>query len=66
MVRKKKILLGYEIGTGKQVNIIPSHLIVTGVTQQSGKTTTLESLIQRSGLKSIVFRTKIGEKSLNL
>lgn len=59
----KKIKLGYEIKTGKQVEVKPSHLIVTGVTQQSGKTTTLESLIQRSGLKAIVFRTKIGEKS---
>jgi len=59
----KKIRLGYEIKTGKQVDVKPSHLIVTGVTQQSGKTTTLESLINRSGLKAIVFRTKIGEKS---
>jgi len=60
---KDKIKLGYEIKTGKQVDIKPSHLIVTGVTQQSGKTTTLESLINRSGLKAIVFKTKIGEKS---
>jgi len=33
----KKIKLGYEIKTGKQVDVNPSHLIVTGVTQQSGK-----------------------------
>jgi len=59
----KKIKLGYELKTGKEVNIKPSHLIVTGVTQKSGKTTTLEALIKRSGLKAIVFRTKIGEKS---
>lgn len=59
----KQIKIGYEIGTGKQVNIKPSHLIVTGVTQLSGKTTTLEALIKRSGLKAIVFKTKIGEKS---
>ena len=59
----KNIKLGYEIGTGNPVQIKPSHLIVTGVTQLSGKTTTLESLIQRSGLRAIVFRTKIGEKS---
>jgi len=58
-----KIKLGYEIGSGKEVFISPSHLIVTGITQQSGKTTTLEALIQRSSLKAIVFKTKPGEKS---
>lgn len=59
----KKIKIGYEIGTGAEVNIEPSHLIVTGLTQQSGKTTTLESLMKRSKKRAIVFRTKIGEKS---
>ncbi len=57
------IKLGYEIKTGKEVGIKPSHLIVTGLTQLSGKTTTLEALIKRSGLKAIIFKTKIGEKS---
>lgn len=59
----KKIKLGYEMGTGEKVEIDPSHLIVTGLTQLSGKTTTLEALIKRSELKAIVFKTKIGEKS---
>jgi hypothetical protein len=59
----KQIKLGYEIKTGKEVSINPSHLIVTGVTQLSGKTTTLEALIKRSGLKAVIFKTKIGEKS---
>lgn len=59
----EKIRLGYEIGTGEEVEIEPAHLIVTGLTQQAGKTTTLESLITRSGKRAIVFRTKIGEKS---
>lgn len=58
-----KIKLGYEIETGKQIDIEPSHLMVTGLTQKAGKTTTLESLIQRSKKRAIVFRTKIGEKS---
>lgn len=58
---KDKLLLGYEIGTAKEVNIFPSHLIVTGLTQLSGKTTTLEALIKRSGLRAIAFKTKIGE-----
>ncbi len=58
-----KIKLGYEIGTGTEIRIDPSHLIVTGLSQKAGKTTTLESLIKRSGSKCVVFRTKIGEKS---
>ena len=57
------IKLGYEIKTGKEIGIKPSHLIVTGITQLSGKTTTLEALIKRSKLKAIIFKTKIGEKS---
>jgi hypothetical protein len=58
-----KIKLGYEINTGKPISIPLSHMLVTGVTQLAGKTTTLESLIKRSGKKAVVFRTKIGEKS---
>ena len=58
-----KIKLGYEMGTGKKIEINPSHLIVTGLSQKAGKTTALESFIKRSGSKAIVFRTKIGEKS---
>lgn len=57
----KEITLGFEIGNGKEITISPSHLIVTGVTQLSGKTTTLEALIKRSELKAIVFKTKVGE-----
>lgn len=60
---EKKIKLGYELETGKVVDISPAHMIVTGLTQQAGKTTTLESLIKRSGRRAIVFRTKVGEKS---
>lgn len=57
------IKLGYEVKSGKEVSVTPSHLIVTGLTQLSGKTTTLEALIKRSKLKAIIFKTKIGEKS---
>ena len=49
---KENIKLGYEIKTGKVISINPSHLIVTGITQLSGKTTTLEALIKRSRLKT--------------
>jgi hypothetical protein len=58
-----EIKLGYEVGTGKVVNVRLGHLIVTGITQLSGKTTTLEALIKRSAQKAIVFKTKIGERS---
>lgn len=61
----KKIKLGYKVGSGEEVFVFPSHLIVTGITQQSGKTTTLEALITRSESKAIVFKTKIGEKSFS-
>jgi hypothetical protein len=64
----KKIKLGYALEqegyrTGQEISIQPSHLLVTGLSQKAGKTTTLESLIKRSGKRAIVFRTKIGEKS---
>ncbi len=55
------IKLGYEVGSGKEVNINLSHLIATGITQLSGKTTTEEALIKRSGKRAIVFKTKVGE-----
>lgn len=58
-----KIRLGYEVNTGKEIQIPISHLIVTGLSNLSGKTTTLESLIKRTQGKGVVFRTKIGEKS---
>ena len=60
---KKKVLIGFEVGTGEKVFLTPDHLIATGVTQYSGKTTCLESLIERLGVKAIAFRTKLGEKS---
>jgi hypothetical protein len=58
---KKGILLGFEIGTGNPVYFTLHHLVITGMTQLSGKTTTLEALIHRSGLKAIAFITKRGE-----
>jgi len=55
------ILLGFEVGTGQPVHIPLHHLAIFGMTQLSGKTTTLEALITRSGLKAIAFITKRGE-----
>lgn len=57
------IHLGYEIGTGKAVSLPVRHLCVTGQTQESGKTTTLEALISRSNRRAIAFVTKRGERS---
>lgn len=56
-----RILLGYEVKTARPVEIPLHHTVITGVTQLSGKTTTLEALIRRSGLRSVAFRTKRGE-----
>src|SRR3972149_5067341 len=57
------IHLGYEVGSGREVQIPVRHLAVTGQTQESGKTTTLEALVRRSGLRAIAFVTKRGEGS---
>jgi len=58
-----EIQLGFELGSGKPVKIPIRHLCVTGQTQESGKTTTLEALISRSEKRAIAFITKRGEKS---
>jgi hypothetical protein len=57
------VRLGYELGSGEPVDIPVLNLVVTGQTQQSGKTTTLEALVERSGLRAIAFVTKRGEAS---
>jgi len=56
-----KILLGYEVSSGEPVFVPLHHLAIFGMTQLSGKTTTLEGLISRSGLRAIAFITKRGE-----
>lgn len=60
-MKAQTIHLGFEVGTGTPVAIPLAHLCVTGQTQLSGKTTTLEALISRSQLKAIAFVTKRGE-----
>lgn len=57
----EKMLLGFEVGTGKPVYLPLHHLCIFGITQLSGKTTALEALISRSGLRAIAFKTKRGE-----
>jgi len=59
----KDILLGFEVGTGKAVSVKAAHIIVSGITGLSGKSTTLEAMTSRSGSRAIVFKTKVGEKA---
>lgn len=60
------IPLGFEVGSGRPVSVPAKHLCVTGQTQESGKTTTLEALITRSGFRAVAFITKRGERSFRL
>lgn len=62
-MKDRTIHLGFEIGSGASVEVPLRHMAVTGQTQQSGKTTTLEALIERSGATSLTFVTKRGEAS---
>src|SRR3569623_676454 len=55
------IHLGFEVGTGAPIAIPVGHMVVSGQSQQAGKTTALEGLISRSGLRAITFVTKRGE-----
>src|SRR5258706_2151763 len=56
------ILLGFEIGTGRRVEIPETgHLAWFGQTQLSGKTTALEAIAFRGHLKAVAFITKQGE-----
>jgi hypothetical protein len=57
----ERILLGFEVGSGEPMHLPLHHLAIFGITQLSGKTTTLEALISRSGLRAIAFITKRGE-----
>lgn len=61
--RVERIHLGFEVGTGQAVSLPLRHMVVTGQTQEAGKTTTLEALIERAGVKAITFVTKRGEGS---
>lgn len=60
---KKTIHLGFEVGTGEPVAVPLKHMAVTGQTQEAGKTTALEAMIARSGLRALAFVTKRGEGS---
>ncbi|MGA3068114.1 MAG: hypothetical protein ABSF29_14820 [Tepidisphaeraceae bacterium] len=53
--------LGFEVGTGKAVEIPIAHTFVTGQTQLSGKTTALRAIVERSQRRALAFVTKRGE-----
>lgn len=61
----RTVHLGFEVGTGKAVSIPLRHMVVTGQTQEAGKTTTLEALIARANLPAVAFVTKRGERSFD-
>ncbi|WP_454629703.1 hypothetical protein [Bradyrhizobium cenepequi] len=62
-MKEQTVHLGFEIGSGEPIAVPMRHMAVTGQTQRSGKTTTLEALISRSGSTALTFLTKRGERS---
>jgi hypothetical protein len=58
-----QIHLGFSIPDGDPVAIPLRHTVITGQTQEAGKTTTLEALISRSETQALTFVTKRGEGS---
>ncbi len=61
------IKLGYEVGTGREVRIPGDrHIGITGQTQRSGKTTTIEAIIARSSGCALAFICKRGESSFKM
>jgi DNA-binding transcriptional ArsR family regulator len=61
MTNKSNVLLGYEVGSGHPVTVPFKHTVITGQSQEAGKTTATEALISRSGMKALAFITKRGE-----
>jgi hypothetical protein len=59
------IHLGFEIGRGAAVEIPLRHMVISGVTQEAGKTTALDALANRSGGPALAFVTKRGEASFS-
>jgi len=55
------IPLGFEVHAGGPVAVPLKHLAITGQTQEAGKTTALEALITRAGVRAVTFVTKRGE-----
>lgn len=60
------IHLGFELDTGEAIEIPRGHLAITGQSQASGKTTTLEGLVSRANCRALAFLTKRGEGSFRV
>jgi hypothetical protein len=60
------VLLGFEVGSGVPIEIPIGHMAVTGQSNVSGKTTTLEGVVSRCGMRAIAFLTKRGEGSFRV
>jgi hypothetical protein len=59
-----RIPLAYELNTGQPVSIPPDrHIICVGLTQQSGKSTTLEAMANQLTGRAVAFITKPGERA---
>jgi len=53
--------IGYRVPDGAAVETEIQHLAIFGLTQKSGKTTSLEAFAERVGRTTITFRTKKGD-----
>lgn len=63
--RVATIHVGFEVESGEPVAVPLGNTAVTGQTQASGKTTTLEALVSRSGVTALAFVTKRGESAFS-
>ena len=59
----EKIQLGFTVPQGHSYTFRMHHIVCTGMTQISGKSTTVETILKRKTGKSLVFLTKRGEKT---
>jgi len=63
-MKTKYVKFGYKVKTGEEIKIPMAHMVITGLTQEAGKTTALMNLIKRSGYKALIIKTKRGEKAI--
>lgn len=62
MAKTGKFRIGFEVGSGAEVSAEPHHLFISGLTQRSGKTTSLEGFASRlDGFCIVIFRTGRGD-----
>lgn len=59
---KSSIPVGFAVPSGRRVTVPVDHTIITGRTQQSGKTTCAEAMAHRVGCPVLTFLTKPDEK----